>query len=264
MEFALTKCDASQAIPTRHDAMGKPFLIIQLRPEDATADSEFQAILRYGRLRRDEVVRERVEQTGLPGIDLDDHAAIIVGGSPFDMSTPAAAKSGTQKRIENGFMELLERVVAADFPFLGACSGNSLLGAFCGARISRRFGEPVGGVDITLTPEGRRDPLLEGLPDTFRALVGHKEACDEVPEDAVLLARSETCPVQMFRVKNNIYATQFHPEGDLEGFTVRICVYKHHGYFAPETAEDLIAAVAGEHTPVPKEILGRFVDRYRR
>lgn len=243
--------------------MGKPFLIIQLRPEDETSDSEFEAVLRFGGLRPDEVVRARVERTGLPDIDLEDYAAIIVGGSPFDVSIPEHAKSGIQGTIESGFMALLKSVVAADFPFLGACSGNSLLGAFCGACISRRFGEPVGGVDVILTEEGRRDPLLAGIPDTFRALVGHKEACEEVPEGAVLLARSETCPVQMFRVKSNIYATQFHPEGDLDGFTVRINVYKQHGYFPPETAEDLIAAVAGERTPVPNEILGRFVSRYR-
>lgn len=244
--------------------MSKPFLVIQLRPEDAAADSELEAILRYGGLRREEVVRERVERRGLPEIDLDGHAAIIVGGSPFDMSTPARDKSDIQRKIESGFMKLLDRVVAADFPFLGACSGNSLLGAFCGASVSRRFREPVGGVDITLTAEGRRDPLLAGLPDTFRALVGHKEACDEAPGEAVLLAGSETCPVQMFRVKKNIYATQFHPEGDPDGFTVRIHVYRHHGYFPPETADELVAAVAGEHTPVPHEILRRFVARYRR
>lgn len=243
--------------------MSKPFLIIQLRPEDATSDSEFEAVCRYGGLREDESVRLRVERTGLPDINLDDYAAIIVGGSPFDMCTPAEAKSGIQKTIESGFMSLLDRVVAADFPFLGACSGNSLLGAYCGARISRRFGEPVGGVDVTLTEAGRADPLLAGLPDTFRVLVGHKEACDEVPAGAVLLARSATCPVQMFRVKNNVYATQFHPEGDLDGFVVRIDAYKHHGYFAPETAAALAEALAAEHAPVPNEILGRFVARYR-
>lgn len=243
--------------------MSKPFLIIQLRPEDEAADSEFEAILRYGGLREDEVVRARVERTGLPEIELGDYAAIIVGGSPFDVSTSEDAKSAIQKKIEAEFMKLLERVAAADFPFLGACSGNSLLGKFCGASVSRRYAEPVGGADITLTEEGARDPLLEGFPPTFRVLLGHKEACEDVPPGAVLLAGSEACPVQMFRLGTNVYATQFHPEGDLEGFTVRINVYKDYGYFAPETAEELIAAVAREDTPVARRILQRFVRRYR-
>ncbi len=68
--------------------MDKLFLVIQLRPEEEAADNEFQAILRYSGLREDEVVRLRVEHAGLPEIELSDFTAIIVGGSPFDMSTP--------------------------------------------------------------------------------------------------------------------------------------------------------------------------------
>ena len=153
----------------------------------------------------------RVEKTGIPDINLDNHNAIIVGGSPFDISTPVDEKSALQIDIESGFMKLFERVVEADFPFLGACSGNSLLGTYCGGVISRKFAEPVGGADITLTEEGKQDPLLEGFPTTFRVMLGHKEACEEVPPGSTLLAGSEACPVQMFRVKNNVYATQFHP-----------------------------------------------------
>lgn len=243
--------------------MSKPFLIIQLRPEDEAANSEFQAILRYGCLDERGVVRARVEDTGMPSIDLDDYAAIIVGGSPFDMSAPEDAKTDKQKEIERDFMALFERIVAFDFPFLGACSGNSLLGHFCGARISGKYAEPVGGATIAVTEEGKRDPLLQGFPETFRVLLGHKEACDDVPPGTVLLASSATCPVQMFRLGNNAYATQFHPEADPEGFVVRINAYKNHGYFAPETAEDLIAAVAHEATPLAQRILARFVGRYR-
>jgi GMP synthase (glutamine-hydrolysing) len=244
--------------------LNKPFLILQLRPENEAADNEFQAILRYGGLRESEVVRARVEHTGLPEIELGNYSAIIVGGSPFDVSTPANEKRAIQKKIETDFMKLFERLVDVDFPFLGACSGNGLLGKFCGARVSRRYAEPVGGADITLTEAGKKDPLLRGFPETFRVLLGHKEACDDVPPGAVLLATSEACPVQMFRLKSNIFATQFHPEADLEGFTVRINVYKNFGYFPPETAQDLIAAVANEETPMAKRILDRFVRRYRR
>ncbi len=242
--------------------MSKPFLIIQLRPEDAVADSEFRAILRYSELDENNAVRARVERRGLPDIELDDYAAIIVGGSPFDITTPEGAKSDIQKQIEADFMQLFDRVVGADFPFLGACSGNGLLGRYCGAKISTKYAEPVGGTDIRLTEAGTKDPLLTGFPESFRVLLGHKEACDEVPPGTVLLASSDACPVQMFRLKSNIYATQFHPEGDPEGFAVRINAYKNHGYFAPETADELIATIADEETPVAQQILERFARRY--
>ena len=53
------------------------------------------------------------------------------------------------------------------------------------------------------------------------------------------LAASSTCPVQAFRVGRNVYATQFHPELDIEGLCLRIDVYRHSGYFAPEEADDI-------------------------
>ena len=242
--------------------MPRPFLILQLRPEDDVADDELRALMHHGGLNPDQVVRARVERTGLPEIELDDYAGIIVGGSPFDISTPEPAKSAAQVRVEAGFMELLDRVIGRDFPFLGACSGSGLLGKFCGVSISTRYAEPVGGVDVTLTEAGRHDPLLEGAPPTFRVLLGHKEACDETPRGAVLLASSETCPVQMFRLGRNVYATQFHPEADAQGFEVRIRAYRNHGYFAPDEARRLIADVAGEHTPHARRILERFVQRF--
>ena len=241
----------------------KPFLVIQLRPEDITADDEFAAILRHGQLTADEVVRVRVGASGLPDINTDHFAAIIVGGSPYDISTPASEKSATQNLIEAGFMALLEPVVARDVPFLGACSGNGLLGHFCGATISKRFGEPVQGIDVTITDAGRDDPLLAGMPQTIRVLVGHKEACDETPPGATLLARGAACPVQMFRLGQNVYATQFHPEGDPGGFSLRIETYRHHGYFKPDEASQLIDQLRNEATPYAHEILARFVARYR-
>jgi GMP synthase (glutamine-hydrolysing) len=65
----------------------KPFLILQLRPEDDTSDSEFEAILKYGELQAQHAHRLRIEKTGIPELALEDYAAVIVGGSPFDIST---------------------------------------------------------------------------------------------------------------------------------------------------------------------------------
>jgi GMP synthase (glutamine-hydrolysing) len=242
--------------------MTKPFLIIQLRPENVTADSELAAILRYGQLQAADMVRLRAEQNGLPGIELDRFCGIIVGGSPFDISTPERDKSSLQRQIEAGFMRLLEQVTSRDFPFLGCCSGNGLLAKFCGSAISRRYAEAVGGIDITLTAAARLDPLLHDLPASIRVMVGHKEACDETPVEATLLASSQSCPVQMFRLQQNIYATQFHPEGDAQEFITRIKTYRHNGYFDPDHADALIRRVSRERTPWSHEILRRFVHRY--
>lgn len=242
----------------------KKFLILQLRPEDETSDNEYEAFLQRGRLAPEETERIRIEHTGVPALNLDNYSAVIVGGSPYDVSTPEDKKSPAQKTVEARFKPFLNEIVAKDFPFLGACSGNGLLGKHCGAPISKTYGEAVGGVDMILTEAGKQDPLTQGLPDTFRVLVGHKEACDSTPPRATLLGGSVTCPVQMFRVGNNVYATQFHPEADPEVFRVRIEIYKNFGYFPPETAEELIEIVRTEDTPHAHTVLERFVERYRR
>ena len=207
--------------------------------------------------------RLRIEQQGIPrDLRLDDYSGIIVGGSPFDISTPEAEKTALQKRIEADFSRLFDRLVPRDFPFLGACSGNGLLGSWLGADITPRYGEPVGCFELELTGEGKNDPLLAGYPDRIPALLGHKEACDRLPQGATLLIRGEACPVQMFRVGRNVYATQFHPEGDAEGFILRIQAYRHHGYFRPEEADALIERIRPARTPEANAILRRFVERY--
>lgn len=239
----------------------KKVLILQMRPEDPTANSEFEAILRVSGLKRAEVCRVRLEQ-GIPEIELEDYSAIIAGGSPFDISTPPELKSETQKNIEAFYSSLFDRIIPADFPFLGCCSGNGLLGQYCGVPITQKYAEPIGSVQISITDEGAKDPLLEGLPMSFLARVGHKEACETIPDEAVLLATSSPCPVQMFRLKKNIYATQFHPEADANEFIMRIKTYKDYGYFPPEQAEELISAAQKIRTRVPKQILKRFVARY--
>jgi GMP synthase (glutamine-hydrolysing) len=242
----------------------RPVLILQLRPEDETSDSEYACLLKYGGLRAEDTRRIRIEKLGIPnGLALDDYSAIIVGGSPFDISTPEARKTPIQKTIEADFNRLLEQVVTRDMPFLGACSGNGLLGSYLGASISTRHGEAVGCVSLDVTDAGTLDPLLAGFPAQIDVLLGHKEAVDSTPAGATLLMTGTDCPVQMFRVGQNVYATQFHPEADADEFSLRIDVYRNHGYFDPDQAENLKQRVGLRPTPYSHEILRRFVRRYR-
>ena len=95
-------------------------------------------------------------------------------------------------------------------------------------------------------------------------LLGHKEAVDELPKAATLLIRGQVCPVQMFRVGENVYATQFHPEADPAEFRVRIDTYLNYGYFEPHEAEAIKARVDRKSTPYAQAILKRFVDSYYR
>ena len=241
----------------------KPMLILQLRPEDATSDSEYGRFLKYGGLRAADTCRMRIEKHGIPDdLDLDDYSAIIVGGSPFDISTAEDAKSAIQKKIEADFKRLLKQVVARDFPFLGACSGSGLLGSYLSTRVSTKYGEAIGCVTLDITDDGQQDPLLADFPARIDVLLGHKEAVDTTPHGATLLITGSDCPVQMFRIGENVYATQFHPEADPEEFMLRIDIYRNYGYFEPHQADELKMRVRGKSTPYAQKILRRFVERY--
>ena len=242
----------------------KPFVLLATRAEDVPADEEYALFLRYTGLDERSLLRVRMESAPLPDLDLDDLSGIFIGGGPFNSSDPAERKSDVQRRVEAEFAALLTRVVAQDFPLLGACYGVGTVGAHIGAVIDRTYGEPIGIADVSLTAEGRRDPLLAGMPDAFPAFVGHKEAVAVLPAQATLLATSPDCPVQMFRVGQNVYATQFHPELDLEGITTRIHAYADHGYFAAGDEALTLAAVRRAAVVHTGGILRRFTERYAR
>ena len=246
------------------DADHAPFLLLCIRGEDAAADDEYQAMMRFGGLDEDGMHRIRLTHRPLGAIDLDDWSGIILGGGPYTVSDPPESKTSTQLRVETELLSLMDRIVERDFPFLGCCYGVGALGTAIGATVDRSHPEPVAAVTVTLTPAGREEPLFAELPDVFDAFGGHKEAASRLPPQAVCLASSPDCPVQAFRVGSNAYATQFHPELDLDGIITRIDVYKNHGYFEPESAESLKAAARQRHIEYPPTILRRFVERYGR
>ena len=244
--------------------MERPVLILQLRPEDEASDGEFQAFLEKGGLDPAIVRRIRIEAEGLPeGFSLDDVSAVIVGGGPGCVSDDPATRDPVEARAESELLALMPEILARDMPFLGCCYGIGLLAHHLGAEVSKaRYGEPVGPVPCQVTDEGRKDPLLEGLPQTWNALVGHKEAVQALPEGAVHLVASGPCPFQMIRAGRNVYATQFHPEVDADVFAERIRVYGDRGYFAPEEAQALTEACFAAEVTQPERILRRFVERY--
>ncbi|MEL6583151.1 MAG: glutamine amidotransferase [Pseudomonadota bacterium] len=242
----------------------KKLLVLQLRPETDAADAEFASILNKCALPEEAAHRIRVDQEDIPvGLKVTDFAAVVVGGGPGCVSDPPEQKSELDARIEAQIFALMPQITALDHPFMGCCYGLGILAKHLGGEVSKaQYGEPVGTAQCVVTAEAEADPLLQGLSPQFEAFVGHKEAVQSVPEVAVHLVASDTCPVQMIRHGHNVYATQFHPEADAEDFENRIRIYRNHGYFPPEDADRLIAACHAAQVSVPGEILRRFAVRY--
>ncbi len=242
----------------------KPFLILQLRPETEASDDEYQAFLTKGHLTPDQVRRIRLDCEEIPqDLDLEDYSGVIVGGGPGCVSDPADKKSAIEARIETAVLAMMPQICEQDIPFMGCCYGIGVLGTHLGGRVDKsRYFEEVGTSDCTVTQDGAGDAMLDGVPTTFGAFVGHKEALQELPLGCVHLVSSETCPYQMIRFGRNVYATQFHPEADSEGFEVRIGVYKDRGYFAPKDAGRLVEMCRAADVHAPELILRNFVKTY--
>lgn len=240
-----------------------PFLLLATRDQDEAAVAEYRSVLRHTDLAEADLVHLRVESQPLPELDLADYSGVILGGSPFSISDEI--KSEVQLRVEAELAVLIDKIVDADYPFLGMCYGVGTVTHHLGGKVDRTYGEPVGGVEVTLTPSGLADPVLAGVGTSFHAFVGHKEACNGVPPRAELLASGTDCPVQMYRVGANVYVTQFHPELDADDLAARMRIYQHAGYFHPSELDDLIAmAHSSQVNGSQHRVLANFAARYAR
>ena len=143
-----------------------------------------------------------------------------------------------------------------------AVLGVGMMGADHVARIQSR----ISGARVAVINDyvsDKAEEIAAGI-DGCQAIADPLDAIADPDVDAVVLATSEACPVQAFKVGEHAYATQFHPELDTAGVCSRIEVYKDAGYFPPEEAEALQAYSRSVEVTHPMRILANFVDRYAR
>ena len=238
----------------------KNALLLPTRQGDL-AVNERDAIAQYGGIHARDIVTVPMLEQQFGGLDLRNYGAVIVGGGPFDVSQPMRSKSSQQLAIEATLTDYILQIYEHDIPYFGLCYGLGILVQVLGGAVSKEHSENVQIADITMTPQGIDDPLLKGKT-SMRAIVGHHESVARLPKSATLLASSHQCTVQAVRFKNNIYATQFHPELDVYGLAMRLEAYRHHGYFSPEEFDDIIYSAKQADLEQSHQILQRFCSNY--
>ena len=108
-------------------------------------------------------------------------------------------------------MDAILEAVNRRQPVLGICLGAQLTAKALGARVYRNARKEIGWFDLHLSDAANHDPLFAGLPRTASVFHWHGEILD-LPPHATLLASSERCQHQAFRIRDSTYGLQFHLE----------------------------------------------------
>ena len=108
--------------------------------------------------------------------------------------------------------ELVRRALETDLPQFGICLGGQLIAHVVGGDVRAQTGAPEKGYTrIDTTAEAAADPVFSAIRPRTAFVESHVDRIVALPEEATLLATSEACEFQAFRV-GRAWGTQFHPE----------------------------------------------------
>lgn len=106
--------------------------------------------------------------------------------------------------------EFIRQAIARHQPTLGICLGAQLIAHALGGAVRCNAAPEIGWYGVRFTPAALGDPLFDGL-SAETVFHWHGETFD-LPVGAELLASSDLCRNQAFRIGKSVYALQFHLE----------------------------------------------------
>ncbi|WP_244963239.1 glutamine amidotransferase-related protein [Actinomyces trachealis] len=253
------------AAPAVHlNPASRPFLLVVCRYPGAIAEDELAMIRHSGKLSDGELVSLPLLDHSAPepdDLDLSTYTGVLITGSPLSL-TGHGSTTPDQERLTRRALSLCRRLVEEDVPTLGLCFGHQAIVLALGGSLRDDVGEELQAASLSLTEAGRHDPLTGGLPESFRAYVGHSESASSLPGDSVLLVGGERCPIQMARWGRHVYGTQFHPEITTAGMRLRIDAYGDTYYAADERAAVIERCDTADVTEA-NSLVARFMDLCR-
>jgi len=139
-----------------------------------------------------------------PAVPQDVVAVIPLGGH-------MNANDDTNYPFLRNERALLKSAVAAEIPVLGICLGSQLLAVATGGRVEKAKTGEVGIYEIVSTNSS--DQIFD-FSQPLPVAQWHEDEVTELPDGATLLASSELCNNQIYRINELTYGLQFHPEID--------------------------------------------------
>jgi GMP synthase-like glutamine amidotransferase len=185
-------------------------------------------------------------------IDLADYRGLVITGSAASVLDEASWSLFLE--------ELIREAHSASIPLFGVCYGHQLIAnALFGPAQVRRSPTPEFGwykIHVT-TPEGP----VASAPNPFLCFLSHYDEVTAPRTDELqVLAHSERCGVQAFRVANKpIWGVQFHAEMD---FDEAVSIFQERVENSPELGIDADAHVASAVSTreLWRAIYGSFLD----
>jgi GMP synthase-like glutamine amidotransferase len=154
------------------------------------------------RAHRMEVEYADLYQAGAALPDIDAYDAFIFLGGPMSVNDDLPDLCHE--------MECIRQAMAQRQPILGICLGAQLIARASGARVRRNTAREIGWYGLHFTEAAGGDRLFHGLSQET-VFHWHGETFD-LPHGAELLASSDLCRNQAFRLGEQVYGLQFHLE----------------------------------------------------
>lgn len=169
-----------------------------------------------------------------------DFDFLVVMGGPQSPATTLEECPHYDAKKEITF---IKKAIDQNKILLGACLGAQLIGEALGGKFGHSPNREIGVFPITLTEDGKQDPIIGKFPEKFMVGHWHGDMPGLTPESKIL-ATSEGCPRQIVRYAPKIYGFQCHfeftpeaIEGMIENNAHELEEYKNLPYI--ETAEQL-------------------------
>jgi len=186
--------------------------------------------------------------------DIADYAALIVGGSDEGHAGRPEELSWVAEE-----MAYIRSAVDAGVPMLGLCMGAQMLAASYGGTV---LGRPDGFTEWGFYPVHATDEGRDLFAGTTHFNQGHFEGIFALPEQATLLARGDHFPVQAFRIGENAYGLQFHPDTKLATLTRPFLDNNHYRHFMGVQSTDEQIRLGNLYEASIQMWTERFVDQW--
>lgn len=240
-------------------------LYLQMRKDQETADEEFAEFVRFSGIKPEDFTVLNVFKTNTFDTKLlDEHTALFIGGSSDDPEDTVQLPPDEHPYIEST-EALIQYAYHSKTPTFASCMGFEIATWVLGGKvIIDKENKEIGTYNIYVTAAGKEDKLLEGTPESFVAVSGHKKRASVLPPGAIKLAYSDLCPIHAYTFADRpFYAFQFHPEIDKQDLIDRLRRYIDRGYVKdPSEFEVLIKTF--DDTPHANALLKTFVARILR